>query len=92
MHTIQFVKSFCNMVSSEFMLLLNILGHLSFPFPGILHSYSLVSSLLEEGASPNLILPAEGISPFHLAVGSESRRALALIALFLEHDGNPNVR
>ncbi|XP_072167071.1 uncharacterized protein [Diadema setosum] len=54
---------------------------------------SLIISLLEEGsAAPNLILPSEGVSPFHLAVGSESRHALHMTLLFLEHGGDPNVR
>ncbi|XP_071486602.1 uncharacterized protein [Diadema antillarum] len=54
---------------------------------------SLIICLLEEdGAAPNLILPSEGVSPFHLAVGSESRHALHMTLLFLEHGGDPNVR
>ncbi|XP_038044271.1 uncharacterized protein LOC119718911 isoform X2 [Patiria miniata] len=52
---------------------------------------SSAKSLLEQGANPNLVLPS-GISPFHLAIGTDSLNALPLIKLLLQYDGNPNVR
>jgi len=50
--------------------------------------------LLErDGASPNVILPNKGISPFHLVVGSDNEEfAEEATRLFLQHDGNPNVK
>ncbi|XP_054756635.2 uncharacterized protein LOC129262534 [Lytechinus pictus] len=53
---------------------------------------SRAATLLKEGACPNLLLPAEGVTPFHLAVGCDSRHALELTTLFLQHNADPNVR
>jgi hypothetical protein len=44
-------------------------------------------------ANPNVILPNQGVSPFHLGVGNESEDfALEVTRLFLQYGGNPNVR
>jgi ankyrin repeat protein len=53
-----------------------------------------LKAILEKtDANPNVILPNQGISPFHLAVGNEAENfALEVIRLFLQYGGNPNVR
>ncbi|XP_022106206.1 uncharacterized protein LOC110987631 [Acanthaster planci] len=53
--------------------------------------FGLAKLSLEQGANPNLVL-SSGISPFHLAIGTDSLNALPLVKLFLHHNGNPNVR
>lgn len=56
--------------------------------------YSAVNSLIiTKDADANIVLPRKGISPFHLAVGSESQEfAINVAKLILQHGGNPNVR
>jgi hypothetical protein len=53
-----------------------------------------LKTILEKtDANPNVILPNQGISPFHLAVGNESEDfAEEVTRLFLQYGGNPNVR
>ncbi|XP_064619219.1 uncharacterized protein LOC135482788 [Lineus longissimus] len=46
---------------------------------------------LEHGANPNLLLPEEGITPFHYVVGGAEDKQ-DLTALFLCYHANPNVR
>ncbi|XP_035666475.1 uncharacterized protein LOC118409514 [Branchiostoma floridae] len=47
-------------------------------------------ALLKKGADPNLLLPTQGVTPFHLAVGVD--HALDFVKLILSYGGNPNVR
>lgn len=56
--------------------------------------FRAVKSLLsDKGADANIILPKPGISPFHLAIGSEnSDFAQKVTTIVLEHGGDPNVR
>ncbi|CAH1254153.1 ANKLE1 [Branchiostoma lanceolatum] len=51
---------------------------------------SQAETLLKKGADPNLLLPTQGVTPFHLAVGVD--RALDFVKLILSYGGNPNVR
>jgi hypothetical protein len=49
--------------------------------------------LQERDANPNVILPKQGVSPLHLAIGYESEDfAENVTRLFLQYGGNPNVR
>jgi ankyrin repeat protein len=53
----------------------------------------LKTVLEKTDANPNVILPNQGISPLHLAIGNESEDfALEVTRLFLQYGGNPNVR
>ncbi|KAL6260913.1 hypothetical protein P5V15_008442 [Pogonomyrmex californicus] len=49
--------------------------------------------LLNKDADPNVLIPAHGITPFHLVIGNDSEEfAEEVTKLFLRHGGNPNVR
>ena len=48
---------------------------------------------MREGASPNLLLKRKGgLSPFHLSVGLSGHKALDIVAVLLDGQGNPNNR
>ncbi|KAI8511829.1 hypothetical protein Bbelb_109290 [Branchiostoma belcheri] len=51
-------------------------------------SSSQAEALLKRSADPNLLLPTQGVTPFHLAVGVD--RALDFVKLILSYGGNPN--
>jgi hypothetical protein len=53
-----------------------------------------LKTILEKtDANPNAILPNQGISPLHLAIGNESEDFdLKVTRLFLQYGGDPNVR
>ncbi|XP_071965057.1 uncharacterized protein [Antedon mediterranea] len=57
-----------------------------------LHDYSTSKELLEYGADPNCISSEDGVSPFHLAVGLDSKASLKLVELCIQYGGDPNVR
>ncbi|KAK0163673.1 hypothetical protein PV327_007329 [Microctonus hyperodae] len=53
-----------------------------------------ITTLLKNNdADPNFLLPIYGVTPFHLAVGHESKEfSEKVVKLFLDHGGNPNVK
>ncbi|KAJ8029469.1 Ankyrin repeat and LEM domain-containing protein 1 [Holothuria leucospilota] len=54
--------------------------------------FSKAEVLLHDGADPNLLLPSEGITPLHYAVGMASGQSLAFTKLLLSFGADPNVR
>nr|XP_060640741.1 ankyrin repeat and LEM domain-containing protein 1 [Anolis sagrei ordinatus] len=52
---------------------------------------TMVETLLQQGANPNLVLP-EGMAPIHLAAGMEQESGLRCLGLLLQHGGDPNAR
>lgn len=53
-----------------------------------------MNSLLSQNkANPNILIPEEGMTPFHLAAGHENLAFGKIVtSLFLHNDGDPNVR
>uniref|UniRef100_A0A674I4N4 Ankyrin repeat and LEM domain containing 1 n=1 Tax=Terrapene triunguis TaxID=2587831 RepID=A0A674I4N4_9SAUR len=49
------------------------------------------TTLLKQGADPNLVLP-EGIAAIHLAAGKERESGVRCLNLILQYGGNPNAR
>ena len=56
--------------------------------------FSQLTTLLQsKSADPNVLMPAHGVTPFHLIIGNESLEfAKEVTKLFLRHGGNPNVK
>ncbi|XP_046597087.1 uncharacterized protein LOC107216647 [Neodiprion lecontei] len=49
--------------------------------------------LLNKEADPNVLIPSQGITPFHLVIGNDSETfAEEVTKLFLRHGGNPNIK
>jgi len=57
-------------------------------------AFRQVNSLLSQNkASPNILIPEEGMTPFHLAAGHENMAfGKVVTSLFLHSGGDPNVR
>ncbi|XP_024942046.1 uncharacterized protein LOC107269415 isoform X2 [Cephus cinctus] len=53
-----------------------------------------VATLLQvKEANPNVLIPSQGITPFHLVIGNDCETfAEEVTKLFLRHGGNPNIR
>ncbi|KAG7196726.1 hypothetical protein KM043_016064 [Ampulex compressa] len=52
-----------------------------------------VITLLNKDADPNVLIPSQGVTPFHLIVGNDCEIfAEKVTKLFLRHGGDPNVR
>ncbi|XP_048509746.1 uncharacterized protein LOC105692894 isoform X6 [Athalia rosae] len=53
----------------------------------------ITTLLLNKEANPNILIPSQGITPFHLVIGNDSETfAEEVTKLFLRHGGNPNVK